>query len=96
MRSFREESRETPLVGILIGLEDEVSPALNEHGYRLTQLLSTGAYCRKGNATLLIGVEDNQVKPVIALIKDNCAEPIEPGLKRATLFVLDVDRFEQV
>jgi uncharacterized protein YaaQ len=44
----------------------------------------------------LIGVEDKQVKPAIKVIRENCAEPSEPGLKRATIFVLDVDRFEQV
>ncbi|MDH3944138.1 MAG: cyclic-di-AMP receptor [Anaerolineae bacterium] len=76
--------------------KDEVSKALTENSWRVTQLPSTGAYFRRGNATLLIGVEDKQVKPAIKVIRENCAEPSEPGLKRATIFVLDVDRFEQV
>ena len=57
---------------------------------------TAGGYFRRGNATLLIGVEDKEVEPTIQIIRDNCAEPSEPGLKRATVFVLDVDRIEQV
>ena len=76
--------------------KDEVSKALIEADYRVTQLPSTGGYFRRGNATLLIGVEDKQVKNSIQVIRENCAEPSEPGIKRATLFVLDVDRYEQV
>lgn len=74
---------------------DAVSKALNDEGYRATVLPSTGAYFRRGNSTLLIGVEDEQVDQVVQTIKDNCAEPDEPGLRRATLFVIQVDRFEQ-
>jgi uncharacterized protein YaaQ len=76
--------------------KDPVARALTQEDYRVTVLPSTGAYFRRGNSTLLIGVEDNQVSSVIEVIRENCAETDEPGLKRATLFVLDVDRFEQV
>ncbi|KAA3644978.1 MAG: hypothetical protein DWQ07_16385 [Chloroflexi bacterium] len=76
--------------------KDNVSRALNEAGYALTVLPSTGAYLRRGNSTLLIGVEDEKVQPAIEVVKENCAEPSEPGLKRATVFVLDVDHFQQV
>lgn len=76
--------------------KDKVSKALIEGEYRLTLLPSTGGYFRRGNATMLIGVEAKKVKPVIQLIRENCAESSEPGLKRATVFVLDVDRFEQI
>jgi uncharacterized protein YaaQ len=76
--------------------KDNVSKALNDAEYRVTILPSTGGYFRRGNSTLLIGVEDKNVKDVIDLIRENCAEPDEPGLKRATIFVMKVDRFEQV
>jgi uncharacterized protein YaaQ len=76
--------------------KDEVSKALTEEGWRVTQLPSTGAYFRRGNATLLIGAEDDQIAPAIKVIRENCAEPSEPGLKRGTVFVLDVDRYEQI
>ena len=75
--------------------KENVSQALVEEGCRVTVLPSTGAYFRRGNSTLLIGVQDEQVQPAIEVIKQNCAEPDEPGLRRATLFVMDVERFEQ-
>ena len=74
---------------------DPVSKALNDKGYRVTVLPSTGAYFRRGNSTLLIGVQAEQVDQAVQTIKDNCAEPEEPGLRRATVFVINVDRFEQ-
>ncbi len=75
---------------------DAVTRALNAGGYRATVLPSTGAYLRRGNTTLLIGVEDERVDAAIEVVRRNCAEPEQPGAKRATLFVLDVSRFEQV
>lgn len=76
--------------------KDEVSTALNQSDFQATVLPSSGAYFRRGNSTLLIGVEDDKLDAAIQVIKDNVGEPDEPGLKRATLFVLNVNRFEQV
>ena len=85
------------IVCILQDLDKEpVAKALTQEEYRVTVLPSTGAYFRRGNSTLLIGVEDDQVSPAIEVIRENCAGPVESGTKRATLFVLNVDRFEQV
>ena len=76
--------------------KDNVSRALNESAFRVTVLPSTGAYFRRGNTTMLIGVEDDEVQDAIEVVRQNCAEPAEPDMKRATVFVLDVARFEQV
>ncbi len=76
--------------------KDEVSSALNEAGYPVTLLPSTGAYFRRGNATMLTGVEDDQVENAIQIIRDHVQEPDEAGMKRATLFVIKVDQFHQV
>jgi uncharacterized protein YaaQ len=76
--------------------KDEVSKALNEAGFKLTLLPSTGAYFRRGNATLMIGVEKEKVEQVIELIRTHVKDPSEPGVKRATLFVLNVEEFRQV
>lgn len=76
--------------------KDEVATALNQSDFQATVLPSTGAYFRRGNSTLLIGVEDDQLEPAIQVIRDNVGEPDEPGLKRATLFVINVERFEKV
>jgi uncharacterized protein YaaQ len=71
--------------------------------YRVTGISSTGGFLRSGVATLLIGVEDEQVDAATALIRATLtasgrrAEHAEASTeKRATLFVVPVSRFEQV
>jgi uncharacterized protein YaaQ len=63
--------------------------------YRVTRVASTGGFLRRGNVTLLIGVEKQQVQPVIDVLRDTCSPP-EPGQHRATIFVVDAPHFEQV
>ena len=75
---------------------DDVAAALNAAGYPVTMLPSTGAYFRRGNATMIAGVEDDKVEDALQIIRDTVKEPDSPGMKRATLFVLDVDQFKQV
>ena len=73
-----------------------VSQSLIAEGFRVTRIASTGGFLRRGSTTFMVGVEENQVDEAIQIIKDNCTLSIEPGLKRATLFVLNVDRFTQL
>ena len=75
---------------------EEVLKALLDAGFRVTRIASTGGFLRRGNATLLIGVEKERVELAMQTIRDNSAPAIDPGLKRATIFVLKVDQFEQV
>ena len=65
------------------------------HGHRVTRVASTGGFLRRGNATLLIGTEEQQVQPVIDILRDTCSTP-DPGQHRATIFVVDTPHFEQV
>jgi uncharacterized protein YaaQ len=44
----------------------------------------------------LIGVEKNRVETAVQIIHDHSAPAIDPGFKRATIFVLKVDQFEQI
>jgi uncharacterized protein YaaQ len=46
--------------------------ALVEKGYRSTKLASTGGFLKSGNTTLLIGVEEKSVQPVVDIIKEIC------------------------
>jgi uncharacterized protein YaaQ len=66
---------------------------LNEAQYRATLISTTGGFLRKGNATLLIGVENNRVDDVVHRIDEACsAMPKAPSAtSSATIFVLDVD-----
>jgi uncharacterized protein YaaQ len=79
---------------------DSVVGTLIEAGHRLTRINTTGGFWRRGNATLLIGVKDEQVDQVLNLMQAACrrrseAAPIEKGLPAyaANVFVLDASRF---
>jgi uncharacterized protein YaaQ len=68
---------------------------LVDDGYRVTRIASTGGFLRRGNVTLLIGIEAGQVDEVISRLRETCTPP-EPGQYRATLFVVDATHFEQI
>ena len=76
--------------------KDEVLTALNQAKFQATLLPSTGAYFRRGNATLMIGVEDEQVDAAIQVVRDTLGNPEQTGVKRATVFVMNVDQFIKV
>lgn len=63
--------------------------------YRVTRVASTGGFLRRGNATLLIGVETEQVDAAVDVLRQTCSPP-DPGQHRATVFVVDAPHFEQV
>jgi len=85
---------------ILAILRDEdsenVSHDLVKSEYRVTRIASTGGFFRRGSTTLMIGVSDNKVEDAIQVIRLACAPTVEPGSKRATLFVINVAHFEQI
>ena len=45
---------------------------LSEEGFQFTKVSSTGGFLRKGNTTLLIGVEGIRVNLILSLIKETC------------------------
>ncbi len=49
--------------------EIEVMKSLNENGFSVTKLCSTGGFLRAGNTTLLVGVPKEKVELVIDIIK---------------------------
>ncbi|MDR7545036.1 MAG: cyclic-di-AMP receptor [Armatimonadota bacterium] len=46
--------------------------ALNEASVQATMLASTGGFLREGNATILSGVEEDQVEAVLGIINRIC------------------------
>jgi uncharacterized protein YaaQ len=95
---------------------DRVIAGLTEQSHRVTRIGTTGGFLQQGNTTLLIGVDDSQVEPVVNLLKNfsqrrtqympmaTGAAPngvamysyVEVEVGGATVFILDVDLFEQV
>ena len=73
---------------------DTLTQALTAGSFRVTRVASTGGFMRSGVVTLLLGVEDTQVDAAINVVRD--ALPPKADQKRATLFVVPVQHFEQV
>ena len=46
--------------------------ALSERGIQATKLASSGGFLRRGNTTLLIGVEDDRKEEVLDIIETTC------------------------
>jgi uncharacterized protein YaaQ len=74
---------------------------VTEH-FQVTKLCSTGGFLRKGNVTLLIGVEDSQVGDALAVLQRVCPTrenlPVGRGAQSggAIVFVLNVHRIVKV
>jgi uncharacterized protein YaaQ len=85
------------ILAIVRDVDDaRVIDRLVAESYRVTRVATTGGFLRRGNVTLLIGVEgESQVQTVIDLLRDVCS-PAEPDYHRATIFVLDAQHFEQI
>lgn len=62
--------------------------ALVEQGFRVTRLASTGGFLRKGNTTLLVGVEEAAIERVVAIVKRTA-----PG---SLVISLDLERYERL
>jgi uncharacterized protein YaaQ len=75
---------------------DAVSNALIKAEFRVTRIASSGGFLRRGSSTLMIGVADEKVDEAIEIIRNNTTGVDDPGVKRATLFVLDVKSFTQI
>jgi len=73
---------------------EPIIETLVEAGIRATRIASTGGFLRRGNITLMTGVEDDQVQKVIDLMKESAGPP-EENQHRVTLFVLDAAESEQ-
>ena len=77
---------------------DAVIDALLENDFRATRLASTGGFLRRGNTTIMMGVQDHQIDPVLDLIRGEAharAQQEESGEIRtsaATVFVLNLDQ----
>jgi uncharacterized protein YaaQ len=91
--------------------------ALSAAGIAVTKLASSGGFLQQGNATLMIGLDDDRVEAAIEVIRENCRErsqymtpmppmvepgeffmpfPVEVQVGGATVFVVDVARFEKL
>jgi uncharacterized protein YaaQ len=67
--------------------------ALLEREYRATRLHSSGGFLKQSNATIILGVEDEQVEAVMAIVRENCTSrtqvvnPMPPIMEPGEFFM---------
>ena len=77
---------------------DQVTRALLDAGHRVTRINTAGAFLRRHNVTLLVGVEEPKVDEVIGLIEANTQKQRDASAvggaptSSATIFVLEASR----
>ena len=74
----------------------KASDALVAANFRVTRIATTGGFLKRGNTTLLVGVEAGDVDHVISVFRETLSPPPDPGHRRATVFVFDASRYEQI
>lgn len=82
---------------------DAVVDALLEEDFRATRLASTGGFLRRGNTTLMVGADEEQVDQVMQLIQQHAhaGQPVtvqgqESRQAAATVFVLDLEEYQRL
>ncbi len=67
---------------------DSLTTALSAAKMRLTTISTTGGFLKQGNATVLIGIEEERLEDALAIIKENCQKHKE-WITAPALFEVD-------
>jgi uncharacterized protein YaaQ len=82
-----------------------VVDALIAHGFFVTRLPSTGGFLRAGNTLLLVGLEDDQLEPMMEIVQGHTRlrasppvsrVPEETQVSRAVVFVLGLEELRRL
>jgi uncharacterized protein YaaQ len=87
--------RPVKLVVAIVHNEDASAlvDALLEREYRTTRLQSSGGFLKQSNATVILGVEDDKVDEVVAVVRENCTartqivNPMPPIMEPGEFFM---------
>ncbi len=72
---------------------DPLISALRDAGFSSTKISTTGGFLREGNATILIGTDEEKVAAVLDIIKRNChtrtqfVNPLPPVMEPGELYM---------
>lgn len=67
--------------------------ALLQREHRTTRLQSSGGFLKQSNATIVVGVEDDKVDEVLAIVRENCTSrsqvvnPMPPIMEPGEFFM---------
>ncbi|WP_025745794.1 cyclic-di-AMP receptor [Kallotenue papyrolyticum] len=67
---------------------DAAVDGLVAQGFRVTRLASTGGFLRRGNTTLLVGLDDQELERARRAVHDTA-----PG---SLMIALDLERYERL
>jgi uncharacterized protein YaaQ len=87
--------RRVKLVVSIVHNEDAgaLVDALLEKEYRATRLHSSGGFLRQSNTTVIVGVEEDQVDEVLAIVRESChsrtqiVNPMPPIMEPGEFFM---------
>jgi uncharacterized protein YaaQ len=57
----------------------ELTKTLNQSGFRVTQAATRGGFLRRGNVTLMIGVDEEDIARVMELIREKTKQRSRGG-----------------
>jgi len=72
---------------------DQLMAALRDGGFSSTKISTTGGFLREGNATILVGVDEEAIQGVLEIIKRNChtrtqyVNPLPPVMEPGELYM---------
>ncbi|HYN69566.1 MAG TPA: cyclic-di-AMP receptor [Candidatus Eisenbacteria bacterium] len=67
--------------------------ALLEREYRTTRLQSSGGFLKQSNATIVLGVDEDKIEEVMAIVRENCTSrtqivnPMPPIMEPGEFFM---------
>lgn len=62
--------------------------SLIDHEYRSTRINTAGGFLKKGNSTVVVGVEDERVDELVRLIRQST--------EHANVYIMNVARYERL
>jgi len=80
---------------VAIVQDQDASKAVDEligQGFGATRINTAGGFLKRGNSTILTGVEDTRANDVIQILRDTCRHPAAEGapVSSGIVFVLPV------
>ena len=88
------------MVLAIINYDDsqDVISSLMKAGFSITKLATTGGFLKAGNVTILISSSRKQIMPATAELGMGFfpSTPVQVEVGGATVFVLNVERFEKL
>ncbi|MHB1293565.1 MAG: cyclic-di-AMP receptor [Anaerolineae bacterium] len=72
---------------------DQLMSALRDAGFSSTRISTTGGFLREGNATILIGTDEESVPRVLEIVRRNChtrtqyVNPLPPVMEPGELYM---------